>query len=124
MTVACEKMVRYVLPWIRKEFAKIMVNELGLAQVQVSKKLEVTEPAISQYLSSKRGDEINIIDEKILLTVKEAAIRISDGNGANLGREICKICRLIRISNAIPEVYKSKVGDVEVIDECICDKFE
>ena len=123
MTVACEKMVRYVLPWIRKEFAKIMVNELEITQVQVAKKLEVTEPAISQYLSSKRGDEINIKDEKILLAVREAATRISIDN-SKISREICQICRLIRISNAIPEVYKSRIGDIEEFDECVCDSFE
>ena len=123
MTVACEKMVRYVLPWIRKEFAKIMVNELEITQVQVAKKLEVTEPAISQYLSSKRGDEINIKDEKILLAVREAATRISIDN-SKISREICQICRLIRISNAIPEVYKSRIGVVEEFDECVCDSFE
>ena len=123
MTVACEKMVRYVLPWIRKEFAKIMVSELELTQVQVAKKLEVTEPAISQYLSSKRGDEINIKDKKIILAVREAAIRINHDN-SKIGREICQICRLIRISNAIPEVYKSRVGDIEEFDECVCDTFE
>ena len=122
MTVACEKMVRYVLPWIRKEFAIIMVNELELAQVQVAKKLDVTEPAISQYLSSKRGNEIEIDDEKILLAVKEAAFRINEGS--NLSKEICKICRLIRVANAIPDVYRSKVGDIEEFTECICDTFE
>ena len=124
MTVACEKMVRYVLPWIRKEFAKIMVNELGLPQVEVAKKLEVTEPAISQYISSKRGVEINVKDEKVLLAVREAAIRINNGNEAIISREICQICRLIRISNAIPDVYKSRFGAVEEFDECVCDSFE
>ena len=122
MTVACEKMVRYVLPWIRKEFATIMVNELELAQVQVAKKLDVTEPAISQYLSSKRGNEIEINDKKILQAVKEATFRINEG--ASLSREICKICRLIRVANAIPNVYKQKVGAIEEFAECICDAFE
>ena len=122
MAVACEKMVRYVLPWIRKEFAIIMVNELELSQVQVAKKLEVTEPAISQYLSSKRGNEIEIRNERILLAVKEASYRINDGS--NLSKEICKICRLIRMENAIPEIYKSKVGAIQEFDECICDTFD
>ena len=118
MAVACEKMVRYVLPWIRKEFAKIMVNELGLPQVEVAKKLEVTEPAISQYLSSKRGNEIDIDNEKVLLAVKEAALRINNENGANLSREICRICRLIRVSNASAGVYRQKIGAEEFL-ECI-----
>ena len=122
MTVACEKMVRYVLPWIRKEFAKIMVSELKLPQVQVAKKLDVTEPAISQYLSSKRGNEIEIDNEKVLLAVKEASYRIIEGS--NLSREICKICRLIRMEDAIPEIYKSKIGVIQEFDECICDTFE
>ena len=122
MSVACEKMVRYVLPWIRKEFAKIMVNELELSQVQVAKKLDVTEPAISQYLSSKRGNEIEIGDEKILQAVKEATFRINDGS--SLSKEICKICRLIRVSNAIPDVYRQKIGAIKEFEECICDTFE
>ena len=123
MTIACEKMVRYVLPWIRKEFAKIMVNELEQSQVQVARKLGVTEPAISQYLSSKRGDEIKIADDKVVLAVREAAFRISKDH-KEISREICQICRLIRISNAIPGVYNPRTGAVEEFDECICDSFE
>ena len=124
MSVACEKMVRYVLPWIRREMAKTMVHELGNSQVNVSKILGVTESAISQYLASKRGNEIFIADERIIKATREAAMRINENGSQGINREICNICRLIRTSDAIPEVYKKKVGDLEKFEECICDMYE
>ena len=57
MSVSCEKMVKYVVPWIRRELAISLVRYHGMPQVRIAEILEVTEAAISQYLSSKRGSE-------------------------------------------------------------------
>lgn len=62
-----EIQVWYVLPVIRKEFAKILVKEKKITQKEAAKILSLTEGAISQYLSSKRGSiiklEESVIDE-------------------------------------------------------------
>ena len=44
----------YIIPSIRREFAVIM-SKKGLSQKDISKKLGITEPAISQYIKQKRA---------------------------------------------------------------------
>jgi len=44
-----------IVPVIKKEFAKEIVNEFGLNQRETAKKLGITEATISRYISGKRG---------------------------------------------------------------------
>jgi hypothetical protein len=85
--------MRYGLPAIRREFAKIMIERYGLNQKEVAGKLGVTDAAISQYLSAKRG---KISDEKILNEVRESAEKIVDGNESVMIKEICRICEILK----------------------------
>lgn len=54
-----EIQVRYVLPVIRKELAKALM-ELGLSARQAASTLEITPAAVSQYLNEKRAAEIQL----------------------------------------------------------------
>ena len=79
----CELIVWYILPVIRKEFARMMVEEGNLSQKQAAEKLGLTEPAISQYLNSKRGSEMDFNPE-ITREIRKIAKELSDpktGNG-------------------------------------------
>ena len=49
--------VWYVIPAIRREFAKGLIKK-GLKQREVARMLGVTDAAVSQYFSSKRGSEV------------------------------------------------------------------
>ncbi len=74
----------YVIPAVRRELARLLVAS-GLTQRAVALKLDVTEPAISQYLSNKRGitmeyppivaAQLKASTNKILLTDDPRAIR-------------------------------------------------
>ncbi len=120
MSVSCEKMVKYVVPWIRKELAISLVRDYGMPQVRVAEILEVTEAAISQYLSSKRGSDIKIDDENVIQKIKMSAETLSSGRNSRISREICSLCKLIRKRGAVPETIakKAKIDDFE---DCICD---
>ncbi|MFH1328275.1 MAG: hypothetical protein ABIH76_05470, partial [Candidatus Bathyarchaeota archaeon] len=48
--------VWYVLPALRREFAKAFL-ETGMKQKDIAKIMEINEPAISQYLKAKRAKE-------------------------------------------------------------------
>jgi len=59
----------YLIPTIRKELTKHL-KEQGLDQKEIAKKLHITEPAVSQYVNSKRASQIdfdNVFDEQISL---------------------------------------------------------
>jgi len=65
MKTPCELIVWYVLPAIRREFARVLVKEFNLTQREAARKLGVTESAVSQYLKSKRGKEMKFNQEII-----------------------------------------------------------
>jgi len=51
--IDCEETVWYLLPLIRKEFAKSLIKDHGLTQRKAAEKLGITEAAVSQYVSKK-----------------------------------------------------------------------
>ena len=59
--------VWYILPALRRELAKVMKFDRGQAQKTIARMLGVTEPAVTQYMLSKkdkpkrsRGDQVKI----------------------------------------------------------------
>lgn len=68
--------VFYILPAIRKELTTAL-KERGLQQKEIAKLLGVTEAAVSQYLSSKRGNDVQF-PAAITAQIKAAAPRITD----------------------------------------------
>ena len=63
MKTPCEIIVWQILPVIRKEFAKSLIENHKLTQRKVAEKLGITEAAVSRYLSKKRGDK-EVIDKE------------------------------------------------------------
>ena len=55
MKIPCELIVWYVLPSIRRELARELVEKHKFTQAEVARRFGVTDAAISQYLKSKRG---------------------------------------------------------------------
>ena len=62
MKPPCEIVVWYVLPSIRCKLAKELLS-LGMKQKEISEVLDITQPAVSQYISDKRGQEITFDDK-------------------------------------------------------------
>lgn len=117
LKMSCEKVVRYVLPGIRCEIARSMIMDHGFTQVKVANKLGLTEAAISQYISEKRGC-IEISDEDIKEEIKRSAKRIIDGGGSTVLVEVCIICKLFRAKDLVPEVQEKNKTDED--DDCAC----
>jgi len=103
MIVPCEKAVWTVVPAMRRELARVMVEELGLSRRQTSEKLGITEAAISQYLKNKRGYKI-ILSTHSMKTLKSTAERISRfSDDKKISKEFCSLCHRIR-SEALKNV--------------------
>lgn len=120
MSVSCEKMVKYVVPWIRRELAISLVRDYGMPQVRVAEILEVTEAAISQYLSSKRGSDMQIDDEVVIREIKLSSEKLRNSRNCSISREICALCKLIRKRGAVPETVAKK-AKIDEFEDCICD---
>jgi hypothetical protein len=93
--IDCEEIVWYLLPLIRKEFAKSLIKDYGLTQRKAAEKLGITEAAVSQYVSKKRGD-LKVTDVGIRREIKESTRRIIEGDIQVMKTETCRICHLLR----------------------------
>jgi len=108
MKMPCEVIIWYILPLIRKEIAKCMVEDYHLSQADASRKLGITQATVSQYVSKKRARQ-DIRDDAILTQIKKSTKRIIEGDESVLFKETCKICSLIKKSDILPSVYKNAV---------------
>jgi predicted transcriptional regulator len=97
----CEYIFWNVIPTIRREIAKSMVNDFGLNQKETAKLLGVTPASISLYVSEKRGN-IKITDESIIDEIRDSAERIIKDNKKSLSGETCRICKIIRNKKIFP----------------------
>ena len=124
--------VWYVLPAIRREFAKAMkkkevpgkgedgkVKQHKVTQKEIAKMLGVTEPAITQYLLKKkglrsRGDQVDI-PEKFLPDIDASAdIMIAAFEKAKndddmyevMTREVNRIIRTMREDGAMCDIHR------------------
>ena len=109
--------VWYLLPALRREIAKILINDHSLSQKKVAKLLGITESAVSQYLKEKRGQEIKF-KANDLEKIKDAAKKILDDK-ANLTKYIYELSVTFRGSKTICELHKKH--DENLPDRCdIC----
>ena len=113
MKPPCEIVVWYVIPAIRSELAKELLN-LGMKQKDVSELMDITQPAVSQYITDKRGSGIKL-EESVRIMVKEFAFELSNGDAtkADLIPRTCKICKNVKTSDVLEQlgISKSELGD-------------
>lgn len=95
--------VWYVLPAIRREFTKCFLEQ-GLKQKEAAKLLRVTESAVSQYLKSKRAQEVEFTEE-IKAEIKKSANKIMQNKMCVVG-EVQAILDFIEKSKFIFKIHK------------------
>lgn len=97
MRPPCEIVVQKVLPAIRAELARIMLEE-GLPQQQVASRLGLTKSAVSQYRSSKRGKDL-CFPPDIEIRINELATELmEDLSGNDAVNGLCTVCKNIQSS--------------------------
>jgi predicted transcriptional regulator len=100
MKTPCEIIVWNLVPVIKRELAKSLVNDFGLNQRLVADKLVTSEAAVSRYISGKRG-ALEITDKEILNEIKISAGRIVKEKNSILIKEICRICQILKSKEII-----------------------
>ena len=108
MRPPCEIVVWYVIPSIRSELAKELLK-LGMKQKAISELLDITQPAVSQYISDKRGHGIKF-DEKTQNMIGLFAKDLMEQNlgQADVIRRICDICKNVKAEEIICQLHKEK----------------
>jgi len=100
MKTPCETIVWHVLPVIRKELTKSLVNRHGFTQRKTAIRLGITDATVSRYLSGKRGN-IDISNKRIIKEISKSAEVIAHGNKKTVIQETCRICGLLKSSGFI-----------------------
>ncbi len=108
MRPPCEIVVWYVIPSIRSELAKELLN-LGMKQKQISEVLDITQPAVSQYISDKRGHGIKF-EPEVQEMIKDFASDLVDGKATQIDiiPKMCEICKKIKAEEVVCQIHKDK----------------
>lgn len=86
----CDTLVRSLLPRMRAEMVYRLVNERGISQSEVSKRLGISRAAISQYMSRKRGSSREDLPDNLEQVIERWVSAVASGEGAIT---ICDVCR-------------------------------
>jgi len=106
--------VFYVLPAIRRELATCM-KSAGKPQKEIAKLLGVTEPAVSQYMSSKRASMLKFND-KLKSAICESSKRIT--SEVSLMREVQRLLHLIRNERVVCQIHESMGAALKNCNVC------
>lgn len=94
--------VWYLLPAIRREFAREMAKR-GIKQREISERMNITEAAVSQYISSKRASGVRF-SRTIMDEIRRSVERVIRNN--NIMVEMQRICKLCRDDKTLCRIHK------------------
>lgn len=112
LSTSCEYVARHFLPLYRAFVAKELVKKYGYTQEQAAKKLGMTQPAISQYLSSKRGCKGIANYDEVAPLVNAAAVKVAESvaktgmSPEEFSDSFCDLCRTLQKAG---KISKSRV---------------
>jgi predicted transcriptional regulator len=80
-----------------------------MKQKGISELLDITQPAVSQYISDKRGHGIKFNDD-VQELIKEFAMDLKEGklNQSGIISRICDLCRKIKTEDVVCQLHKEK----------------
>jgi predicted transcriptional regulator len=111
--IPCEFMVNELLPTIRRQ-TTIFLASKNHSQKEIAQMLDITDAAVSQYLSKKRGKQVSRLEKEIKRYIQEKYdIKKS------FSENVCDICMHIRKSNALCYYHKMvKKVDIKECNNC------
>ncbi|MCH8003645.1 MAG: hypothetical protein IH934_03350 [Nanoarchaeota archaeon] len=109
--------VWYIIPALRRELAKAMINDFSLTQKYTAELMNLTEAAVSQYLHSKRAKDV-VFSEAILKEIKASSKRIIENRNLLL-QEMLRLTKLTAVKHVMCDLHKKY--DATLPDNCeIC----
>ena len=111
--------VRYILPAIRRELARIFIQEHKLSQKDAAKLLGLTEAAVSQYQHSKRAKEV-IFSDNVVNEIRVSADRIlaDKANKQRLIAEMYRISNLTTVKQILCDLHRSQSKELGNCNIC------
>ena len=110
--------VRYILPAIRRELARIFVQEHKLSQKEAASILGLTEAAVSQYHHSKRATEV-VFSNEVVEEIRASAKRLLESKSKRvLIGEMYRISNLTTVKHILCDIHRSQSKDLENCNVC------
>ncbi|MDI6798661.1 MAG: helix-turn-helix domain-containing protein [Candidatus Aenigmarchaeota archaeon] len=104
----CELIVASVLPGIRALITKDLIQQ-GFNQQEISKRLGITQPAISQYKRDLRGSSIKLLrsNKEVMSLIKSLSKNIARGDiePRDIHLKMCEICLRLRRQRVICKLH-------------------
>ena len=96
MSILCEVIVKQLIPAVRVRVAKELYDKHNLNQKEIAKKLGLSQPAISKYLSGNYTEEIKKLEEdKIVKRISDEIVKTvikNDFKKSSFEKVIRKFC--------------------------------
>jgi len=123
-TMPQEIEVRYILPAIRRELARIFIQDHKLSQKEAANVLGLTEAAISQYQHSKRAKEV-VFSDNIVKEVRISADRIlaDKANKQRLIAEMYRVTNLTTVKHILCDIHRAQSKELESCNICFDEGF-
>lgn len=103
--------VWYIIPSLRKELTKIFVKDYKIKQKECANILGITEAAVSQYLKSKRANEISFSKKELGLIKKRAEMILKNKN-ENYMKNLYELCNELKGSKTICKFHKNQDSSI------------
>ncbi len=115
-----EMEVWYILPAIRKELARALVD-LGLSQKNIATILNITQAAVSQYKKDKRANTLQF-DEATKREIMRTATRIKS-HPETIFKEIMHIDNYLKQNGIFCKLHKQKSATPEGCEQVCQQNF-
>lgn len=119
----CEIIVTDILPAVRALIAKELTDKYGLNQTEVSRKLGITQPAISQYKRELRGYRVKLLEsnKNAMRSIKSLAKKIATGEikPSEIHKKFCDICVTIRKEKIVCRMHEKIYPSITSCKICL-----
>jgi len=122
MRPPCELVLREFLPAVRARTA-VALRQRGLSQSEIAERLDITQAAVSKYLSQPVAAKETHRGEKAL-GEKLADIILSDSSSSDQAvKAVCSACMYLRLGSTICARHKQTVPRLKDTDCHVCSEL-
>jgi predicted transcriptional regulator len=125
MKPPCMVVVQHILPALRLEITRKLVEKYGMKRSEAAVKMGVTPAAVTQYLSRRRGGSATSLLEgsgRVMEFVDEISGDIVRGESPLdvLLLKLCRACAAARSEGLICQLHRESMPGLADIRGCSC----
>jgi predicted transcriptional regulator len=117
--------VQHILPALRLEITRELVEKYGMKRSDAAVKMGVTPAAVTQYLSRARGGSATNLLEgsgKVMELVDELSLDIAAGESPLdvLIMKLCRACAAARSEGLVCQLHRESMPGLTDLKGCSC----